>query len=73
MGTRSRELVTSDEPAVIPKPNLYAIVVEDGQGDRGFPDATCTDESGWGEVLSETDDLIDKLFTPETGPGWWRR
>jgi hypothetical protein len=70
MGTRSWELVTADEPTVIAKPLLYVIVVEDGQGDGGFPDATCTDESGWGEGFCETNDLPDQLFTPETGPRW---
>jgi hypothetical protein len=41
------------------EPFLDAIVVEDGQGNGCFPDATCTDESDWGEAFSETDDLLD--------------
>ena len=70
MGTRSRELVATDEPTVIAKPGLYAIVVENSQGDRRFTDATCTDESDWRQIYGETDDLLDQPFAPETSPRW---
>jgi hypothetical protein len=39
------KLVAADEPPVLVKPFLDAIVVEDGQGNGCFPDPTCTDES----------------------------
>ena len=59
MSTRRRELVTSDEPTVVFEPFLDAIVVEDRQSDGRFPDPPCTDESDWGQVVYETDDLPD--------------
>ena len=43
VGTRSRELVATDESPVIVKPFFDAIMVEDGQGYRRFPDAASTD------------------------------
>ena len=51
IGTRSRKLVATDESPIITKPPFDAIVVEDGQGDGCFPDATCPDESDWIEIL----------------------
>jgi hypothetical protein len=59
MSVRSWELVATDEPTVIAEPFLYAIVVEDSQGDGSFPDATWADKSDWGEVFSKTNDLLD--------------
>ena len=49
---------------------LDAVVVEDGKGDGGFPDATCTDESDRTETLCQADDLLNQLGTSKTGPGW---
>ena len=37
VGTRSRELIATNEPAVITKAALDPIVVEDSKGDGGFP------------------------------------
>ena len=62
------ELVAADEPTVIPKLSLDAIVVEDCQSDRRFPDPAWTDESYWGEVFCETDYLLDQLAASKTGP-----
>jgi hypothetical protein len=59
MRTRGWELVTSDKPTVVTKPVLNAIVVEDLECDRRFPDSTCTDESDRLEVFGDSDDLLD--------------
>ena len=59
MSTRSRELITTDEPTVIAKPFLDAIVVEDRESDRSFPDTPCTDDSDGFQVYDETNDLLD--------------
>ena len=71
MSGRGGELVTTDEPTVISKPFLDAIVVEDSESNGRFSDSSWADESEWGEALCGTDDLLDQLATPETGP--WRR
>jgi hypothetical protein len=67
MRARSWELVTTNEPAVIAKSLLDAIVVEDGESDRRLPDPSCTDESDGYEGSGETNDLLDQLIAPETG------
>ena len=59
VGPRRVELITADKPPVLVKPFLDAAVVEDGQGNGRFSNTTCTNESDWGEVFSETDDLFD--------------
>ena len=66
------ELVATDEPTVVSEPFLDAIVVEDSQSDGGFPNPPCTDESDWGEIFCEVDDLFDQIVAPETGPRQWR-
>jgi len=53
------KLVATDEPTVIAKPLLDAIVMEDSQSNRRLPDPPCTDESDWGEVFNETNDPLD--------------
>ena len=68
MSARRRELDAADEPTVLSKPLLDPIVVEDSQSDGSFADPPWTDESEWSEVLSKTDDPLDQLVTPETGP-----
>ena len=67
------ELVATDEPTVVSKPFLDAIVVKDSQGDGCFPNPPCTDESDRCEVFSEANDLVDQLVTSKTGPWWWGR
>jgi hypothetical protein len=59
MGTGGWELVAADEPAVVAKPLLDSIVVENGQGDGGFPDPASADESDWAKAFSETHCLLD--------------
>ena len=68
MSTRGWELVATNEPTVIAEPFLDAIVVEDCQRDRRFPDSRCTDQSHRFQVFCGFDDLLDYLITPETGP-----
>ena len=65
--------VTTDESTVISKPLLDSVVVEDGQSNRCFPDPSWTNEGEWGEVFCETDDLLDQIVAPKTGPRWWGR
>ena len=73
VGTRSRELIATNEPAVITKAALGPVVVEDSKGDGGFPNSPCTNESNGFEVFGETGNLLDQLTASETGPGRWRR
>ena len=73
MSARGGELVATDEPAVISKPFLGPIVVEDGQGNGCFPDPPWADESDWCEIFCEADDLLDQFVATETGPRSWGR
>ena len=59
MSTGGRELVATDEPAVVAKLLLDSIVVENGQGNGGLSNTTSADESNWAEVPSETYYLLD--------------
>jgi hypothetical protein len=68
MSTRSRELVATDEPAVLAEPFLDAVVVEDGQSNRRLPDPPYANESDGCEFFGETNDLLDQLVASETGP-----
>ena len=70
VNARSGELVTADEPTVVSKSSLDAIVVENGQGDGCFPNPPCSDESDWREVFCEINDLLDQFVASETGPRW---
>ena len=71
MSTRSRELVATDEPAVLAEPLFDTIVVEDSQNDGCLPDPPCADESDGCEGFGEANDLLDQLVASETGP-WGR-
>ena len=71
MSVRWGELVTADKSTVVSKSSLDVIVVEDGQSDGRFPDPAWTDQSEWSEVFSETNDSLNQIVAPETGP-WWR-
>jgi len=64
---RSEKLVATDESTMIVKPFLDAIVVEDSQGDKCFPDSTWTDESDQGKVFGKANDPPDQLVASETG------
>jgi hypothetical protein len=68
VSTRGRKLVATDEATVIAKLLLDPIVVENSQGDGGLADSASTDESDWGEVLSEIDYLLDQLVASKEGP-----
>ena len=68
MSTRSRELVATDEPAVLAEPFLDAVVVEDGQSNRRLPDPPYANESDGRELFGEANDLLDQLVASETGP-----
>ena len=59
MGTGGGELVAADEPAVVAKSLLDPILVENGQGDRGFPNSASADESDWMKVFGEMNDLLN--------------
>ena len=73
VGTRSRELIATNESAVIAKAVLDPIVVEDSKGDGGFPNPPRTDESNRFEVFGETDNLLNQFTASETGPRRRRR
>ena len=68
MSGRGWELVTSDEPTIVAKLLLDAMVMKNGQSDGCLADSTGTNESDRGEILCETNDLLDQVITPETGP-----
>jgi hypothetical protein len=74
MGTRSWKLIATNESTVFAKPLLDAIMVEDCQGNRCFPDSACADKSDGSEVFSEANDLLNQITASETRPGrrWWR-
>ena len=67
------ELVTTDESAVVAKPLLDSIVVENGQGDRGLPNPARPDETDWPKIFYETNCLLDELVASKKGPRWRRR
>jgi hypothetical protein len=73
MSERGGEFVATDEPTVMAKPLLDAIVVEDGQSDGGLSNSAGTDESDGREVFCETNDLLDQLVASKDGPRrlWW--
>ena len=73
MSARYRELITTDKAAVVAKPVLDAIVVENSEGDGCFSDAPCTDESDGFKVFSKIDNLLDQFVSSETGGGRRRR
>ena len=70
MAERRWEPITTDESTLVAKPLFDAMVMEDIHGDRSLPNPAGTDESEWGEVFCETDDLIDQLVASEENPRW---
>ena len=68
MSTRSWKLVATNESAVIAKPGLDAIVMKNGESDRGFSDAPRPDGSDGFEVFSESNNLLDEVIAPKTSP-----
>ena len=73
MKDRGRKLIAADESAVTAKSFLDPIVVEDGEGNRRFPDPPCTNQSDGFQFFGDPDDLVDKLPPSETGPWRWGR
>ena len=66
MSERCWELVASDEPAILTKPLLDTIVMEDGQSDGRLANPASTDERDWGGTFCKGDDLLDQIVTSET-------
>ena len=62
------KLVAANESTVNTESLFDAIVMEDLQNDRGFPDPPGTDESNGSEVFGHIDDPVDQLVTAKTGP-----
>ena len=73
MAERRRGFVNSDEPMILAKPLLDAIVMEDGQSDEHLADPANTDRSDRGETFRKSDDLVDQIVATETGFRRWRR
>ena len=71
MGEGGGELIATDEPTIVAETLLDAIVVEDCQSDGCLADPSWTDESDWGEVFSETNDLLNQIVTSAAGPWRW--
>ena len=72
MSARGGELVATDEPAVVTKPLFDAIIVEGGQSDGRLANSASTDQSDWGDVFCETNDLFDQVVTSKEDPRLWR-
>ena len=49
------------------------MMVEDGEGDGGFAYPPRTDESEWGQVSCEVNNLLDQIVASETCPRPWGR
>jgi hypothetical protein len=73
MSVRGWKLVAANESAVVAKPFLDPIVVEDGESNRRLADPPCANKSGGFEVLSESDDPFNQLVSSETVPRRRRR
>ena len=72
MRERGGEPVATDEPTVIAKALLDAIVVENNQGDARLANSASTDESDRSEVFCQTDDFLVQFATAKVGSRWWR-
>jgi hypothetical protein len=73
IGPGRRELVATDESPIITKPFLDTIVVQDGEDDRRFANATRTDEGDGIEILDDTNNGLDQIVAAKTSPRWGRR
>jgi len=65
IGKGRREFVAMDKSAVVAKSFFDAVVVKDGEGDSGFPDSPCTNESNGLESVDEFNDLLDQGVASE--------
>ena len=74
MRERGGKLVTANESTIVTESLLDAIVVEDDQSSARLPDSAGTDESDWGEVFCQADDLLGQLAAAKVGSRWprWR-
>ena len=72
MRERGGELVAADESTVFTKTLLDASIMEDGQSGACLANSAGTDESDWGQVFYQNDDLLGQLSASEVGPRWWR-
>ena len=70
MGTRSWELIASDESTVLAKSFFDPVVVKNCESDGRFADPSCADESNGFQVFGESDDPFNQIITSKTGP--WR-
>ena len=68
MSERGWELVAADELRVVAKSLFDAVVIKDSKSDGRLSYPASTDESGCGEVLCETNDLLDHLVVSKDGP-----
>jgi len=72
ISARGGELVATDEPTIVTKLLFDPIIVEDGQSGGRLANSTRADQSDWGEVFCETNDLFDQVVTSEEDPRSWR-
>ena len=70
---RCRELVATDEPAVVTELLFDPIVVEDGQDDGRLADPASADEGDWRESFCDSNNLLGQLVASKEDPRWWRR
>jgi len=52
-------LVATDKPPVVTKSSFDAIGVEDGQSGGSLANSASTNQSDWGQVFCETNNLFD--------------
>lgn len=69
MGRRHLELIAVDEPAIVAKLVLDAVVV--GSEQYVSSRLHCADESDWFEVDCKTSDLLDQLIASEQFSQRW--
>lgn len=67
----SRELIATNESTVFAKLVFDARVVEDGEGDRCFPDPPCTNEGNGLEIFGEPNHPLNEVVASKTC-SWWR-
>ena len=73
MGKGGGELVASDEAPIVTETLLDAVVVEDCESDGCLADPSWTDQSNWGQVFSETNNLLNQIIASTAGPWRWGR
>ena len=65
--TGGREPIAANESAVIAKPILDSLVVEDSESNRSLPDPPCTDESEGLKNFREPHNLLDQRISSKAG------